>query len=388
MDERRRDRVRVLDVAAALRVAVAVVVAVAAAVACGSSSGGAASDRGVGPTPEGRFGEPDGAVAGLFGDDSGGGTVGEAGAGDRACASSFVQAHALPLMLVFMFDRSDSMNDLESTDGGAKQSKWDACVSGLGAFFDDPSSAGIFASLQFFMLPDECNVDGYAAPQVPMTALPSPVFDQAFAATTASGETPTVPALQGALAFAAKTATANPDAKVGVVFVTDGEPNGCDSTIDKAAAAAASAWGDAGTGTPTYVIGIGKVKSLDAIAKGGGTGQAFIVSTSDPKQTAVDFRAALGAIRGSSLGCDYPIPPPPAGQTLDYGAVNVIFTPSAGSPGTLPYDRDCTTSGWRYDDVQNPTRIEICPTRCTAIASDPGGSIAVEFGCATVGNLR
>ncbi len=382
MVDRRRVRVGLLDVAVAS--------CIAATVACGSSSGASAVGNGPGSTATGNFNEPDATAAGQFGGEPAGGAVPEAGVGD-ACASSFVQAHALPLLLVFMFDRSDSMNDLESTDGGPKQSKWDACVSGLGGFFDDPGSAGLFASLQFFMLPDECNVDGYAAPQVPMTALPSPVFDQAFAATTASGETPTVPALQGALTFAAQTGASHPGSKVAVVFVTDGEPNGCDSTIDKAAAAAAAGWGDAGdagTGIPTYVIGIGKVKSLDAIAKGGGTGQAFIVSTSDPQQTSVDFRAALGAIRGSSLGCDYPVPSAPAGQTLDYGAVNVVFTPSAGGPDTLPYDSDCSAGGWRYDDVQNPTRIEICPSRCTAIASDPAGSIAVELGCATIGNLR
>jgi hypothetical protein len=64
-------------------------------------------------------------------------------------------------------------------------------------------------------------------------------------------------------------------------------------------------------------------------------------------------------------------------------------TPSAGSPGTLPYDKDCAgADGWRYDDEQNPTRIEICPAQCTTIDSDPGGSIGVQFGCATVGNLR
>ena len=346
---------------------------------------------GVGGTAPSRAGAPDATgPTGLFDDDAGRPPGADGGTGNgAACASSFVQAQALPLMLVFMFDRSDSMNDLESSDGGTQVSKWDACVSGIGAFFDDPGSAGIFASLQFFMLPDECNVDGYAAPQVPMTALPSPVFDQAFAATTASGETPTVPALQGALAFAKQTEADHPGAKVAVVFVTDGEPNGCDSSIDAAAAAAATAQGDAGVGVATYVIGIGKVKSLDAIAAGGGTGKAFIVSTSDPQQTAIDFRTALGAIRGSFLGCDYPIPSPPAGQTLDYGAVNVVFTPSAGSPGTLPYDEDCAgADGWRYDDEQNPTRIEICPAQCTTIDSDPGGSIGVQFGCATVGNLR
>jgi hypothetical protein len=359
--------------------------------ACGTSGGGSSSATGSGASPtSSRADAPDAtSAAGLFGNDAEPALATEAGTGNTACASSFVQAHASPLMLVFMFDRSDSMNDLEASDGGAKVSKWNACVSGIGAFFDDPSSVGIFASLQFFMLADECNVNGYATPQVPMTALPSPVFDKAFAATTASGETPTVPALEGALAFAAQTEAAHPDAKVAVVFVTDGEPNGCSSTIGDAADAAASARGDAGSGIPTYVIGIGKVKSLDAIAGGGGTGKAFIVSTSDPQKTAVDFRSALGVIRGSSLGCEYPIPSPPAGQTLDYGEVNVVFTPSAGSPGTLPYDKDCAAAdGWRYDEVQNPTRIEICPTQCATIMSDPAASIGVQFGCATVGNLR
>jgi hypothetical protein len=365
---------------------------IAVSVACGSSGG--APSKAVGSPAPTRAGGPDATgptgSTGLFDDDAGGSFAGEAGTGiGNACASSFVQAHASPLMLVFMFDRSDSMNDLESTDGGAKVSKWNACVSGIGAFFDDPTSSGIFASLQFFMLADECNVDGYAMPQVPMTALPSPVFDQTFAATTASGETPTVPALEGALAYAKQTEAAHPGAKVAVVFVTDGEPNGCKSTIADAADAAATAQGDAGAGIATYVIGIGKVKSLDAIAMGGGTGKAFIVSTSDPQQTAIDFRAALGAIRGSSLGCEYPIPSPPAGMTLDYGAVNVIFTPSAGSPATLPYDKGCAAdSGWQYDDEQNPTRIEICPTQCGAIEGDSEGSIGVQFGCATVGNLR
>ena len=375
------------------RVAFSVVAAacVAISAACGSPKSGAAPENGNDASASGQKEGPDATAAGLFGGDSGvtSGVEGGILPGNAACASSFAQAHALPLMLVFMFDRSGSMSDLEESDGGPKQSKWAACVSGLSAFFDDPGSAGILASLQFFMQPDECDVDAYAAPTVPMTALPSTAFAQAFAATTPSGETPTLPALQGALAFAAQTGQRNPGARVAVVFVTDGEPNGCKSTIADAADAAAAARSDAGPDTPTYVIGIGKVKSLDAIASAGGTGQAFIVSTSDPQQTAIDFRTALGVIRGTSLGCDYPIPSPPAGQNLDYGQVNVVFTPSGGAPVTLPYDKDCSaTGGWRYDDANSPTRITICPMRCAAIESDPTGSLGVELGCATVGNLR
>jgi von Willebrand factor type A domain len=356
---------------------------IAASASCGSGGGSA------GGTADGGALDPNGGLGADAAAAFGNVDTPVPGSADASCASSFVQAHALPLMLVFMFDRSDSMNDVEDEEGGPGESKWDACVAGLEAFFGDPSSAGIAASLQFFMQPDECDVNAYATPEVPMTALPAgPVFDQAFAATTASGETPTVPALQGALAFATETEKLNPGAKVAVVFVTDGEPNGCKSTIADAADAAAAAHGDAGTGTPTYVVGIGKVKSLDAIASAGGTGKAFIVSTSDPEQTAVDFRTALGTIRGASLGCEYPIPPAPAGQTLDFDTVNVVFTPSGRSPVTLPYDKDCSASGWRYDDPQDPGKIEICPAECTTVEGDRGGSVGVELGCATVGGLR
>ena len=375
-----------------VRVALAATAWAGTAAGCGTAGdqGSAGQAPGTAASPHGTGGAHDATTVGVFGNDTD--ATAEAGTGTGSCASSFVQASALPLMLVFMFDRSGSMADLESTDGGPKESKWSACVTGLEAFLGDPSSVGLYASLQFFMQPDECDVDAYATPQVPMTALPNgTLFNQAFADTLPDGETPTVPALQGALAFAAETRAKNPGAKVAAVFVTDGEPNGCDSTIANAAKAAAAAAGsaDAGGGAPTYVIGIGKVKSLDAIAEAGATGQAFIVSTGDPRQTAVDFRAALGTIRGSFLGCSYPIPRAPAGQTLDFGAVNVVFTPSGGVPDTVPYDKDCGAGGgWHYDDPGNPTTIEICPARCATVEGDPAGSIALELGCATVGNLR
>jgi hypothetical protein len=298
-----------------------------------------------------------------------------------------MQAHALPLMLVFMFDRSGSMADEESTDGGAKVTKWQVCVDGLRGFFADPASTGISASLQFFMLPDECNANAYAVPKVPMTPLPAAsVFDQAFAAEQPDGETPTVPALEGALSFAAQTAQANAGARVAIVFVTDGEPNGCKSTIAQAAQVAAAGWSDGGIAT--YVVGIGKVKSLDQIADAGGTGNAFVVSTSDPSQTASDLASALGTIRGASLGCDYPVPAAPAGSRLDFGEVNVVFTPPGGSAQTLPYNPGCSGAGWQYDDANNPTKIEICAATCPTIQTAHGGSVQIELGCATVSAPR
>jgi hypothetical protein len=356
-----------------------VVVAVEAAWSIGSIGCGAGSqDAGSAEAGAGTFGD-----GGSFSPGAGGDAGALFDGGPAACASSFVQARALPLMLVFMFDRSGSMGDEEPTDGGAKVTKWQSCVNGLSGFFGDPASAGIAASLQFFMLPDECNAGAYAVPDVPMTPLPAAsVFDTAFAAEQPDGETPTVPALEGALALAAQTARANPGAKVAVVFVTDGEPNGCSSTIAGAAGLAAGAWNDGGI--PTYVVGIGKVKSLDEIADAGGTGKAFVVSTTNPAQTAADLATALGTIRGTSLGCDFPIPAAPAGMPLDFGEVNVVFTPAGGPARTLLLNASCNGAGWRYDDPSAPTKIVICPETCPMLQAAPNGSVQIELGCATL----
>src|SRR5688572_1019217 len=58
-----------------------------------------------------------------------------------ACATSSTTAERLAIDLVFMFDRSDSMNRPE---------KWPPAVAALEAFFADPASAGLSASLAYF----------------------------------------------------------------------------------------------------------------------------------------------------------------------------------------------------------------------------------------------
>src|SRR5262249_14117619 len=156
-------------------------------------------------------------------------------------------ANLTPVLLVFMFDRSGSM---------AQMSKWTSCSSGLEAFFADPNSAGLSASLQFFEQGTECSVSSYSTPQVAMTALPnSTLFTNAIRGVTPNGGTPTLPALQGAIQYAGTVQQQNPAAKVAVVLVTDGEPNDCNSTVQAVSNAAAAV---AAT-IPTYVIGVGNV---------------------------------------------------------------------------------------------------------------------------------
>jgi hypothetical protein len=214
---------------------------------------------------------------------------------------------------------------------------------------------------------------------------------QAAALTTAVGNetpngtgTPTVPALTGAIQKAVAWKTANPTHIVVVVLATDGQPNGCGgiAAVEKAAAAGVS-------GTPsvlTYVIGVGSsTGNLDGIAMSGGTMASFPVNNGD----SAAFVAALKKIQGTSIGCQYQLPTPMAGQMLDFTKVNVEYTPGGGGAAqTLPNVGDmsgCTANptGWYYDNAASPTQILLCSNECTTVKADMNASIDVVLGCST-----
>ncbi len=304
----------------------------------------------------------------------GNGGKGDGGGSDLSqCATSTATPTPVPVSLVFMFDKSGSMKD---------NSKWTSCESGLTSFFADNASAGLSASLQFFPLSNECNVNAYAAPAVSMRALPdNATFATAMQNNSPGGNTPTLPALTGAIQYAQSVQQSNTGGKVAVVLVTDGEPNDCNSTVTAVANEAATA----SATIPTFVIGVGNTGNLDAIAQAGGTNKATIVSTNNPQQTSQDFETALNAIRGLTLACEYQIPPPPQGETFDETKVNVVYTPTNGSPSTLTYNQDCTGgTGWHYDDPKNPKKIILCGTTCTDVQQQ-SGKIDIVLGCATNG---
>jgi hypothetical protein len=88
---------------------------------------------------------------------------------------------------------------------------------------------------------------------------------------------------------------------------------------------------------------------------------------------------------GLSLPCTYTIPPPPDGVELDPNQVNFSYTPTGGSPVTIPNVGSmagCAGDGWYYDDPVAPTQIIVCPQTCDTIQG--GGTVSVEFGCATI----
>jgi len=322
------------------------------------------------------------APTGSF-DNGGGGSSGDAGTGTIACASTAVEAALSPITLVFMIDRSGSMGE----DAAKKTTRWDPVVAGLKSFFTSPDAKGVSASLGYFPEgdPDDndyCKASTYEKAKFPKTALPSAPLASSIDSVSPTAEgTPGAPALRGALDLASKTAATSKE-PVAVVFVTDGDPNKCDSTPAAVSAIAASYKAK----VKTYVIGIGNVATLNQVAVAGGTTAAQIVAVGSPTKTKDDFLKTLSKIRGSELPCELAIPKPPAGQTLDYAKVNLILD-AGGKKGDLAQGADCSSgAGWRYDDPKSPTKILLCPSTCDSAKG--GGKLAVSFGCATKTNVQ
>ncbi|HVJ95063.1 MAG TPA: vWA domain-containing protein [Labilithrix sp.] len=362
---------------------------------CGLSGDSTFADGtlpGGGNGPGGGFGESDGdgdgdgdgGGAGGNGNGSSGG-VGEVGNVDpnSACATASDGAVLQPISLVFMIDRSRSM-----VQSGARATRWDPVRSGLQTFFADPKSSTVSASLSFFpILPNmaggRCQSTTYETPVVEMTQLPNlGAFSNAFKQEP-DGTTPTRPALKGAL-FQAK-AEKETGKNVAVVLATDGQPNGCSAEVDDIESVKDVAADGLKDGIRTYVIGVGpSTGNLDGMAQSGGTGKAILIPTNNAAQVSADLIAAVGQIASSLLGCNFGLPAPPAGQTLDVNAVNVNYTPPGGASKTLAYSADCSNpNGWHYDSTTAPKEIILCNAACEVAQAQLGAKLDIIFGCAT-----
>jgi hypothetical protein len=413
----------------------------------------------------------------------------------NGCAFTTQMAKELPLDLYLMLDTSTSMDDLV----GAQKSKWNAVVSALTGFVNDPASAGIGVGLQYFPLTqagvpatctassqcgsaapcflnycntgtsavypcdtnadcpvvvgaggaaratciaagfcandrnrvcgpigktcgndennfdlgmcnaittstclqgDSCVPQDYATPAVPIALLPGAAMPitTSLAARVPNGNTPTAAALQGAINQAKAYATANPGHSVVAVLATDGLPDEC-SPDDIPTIAQLAAQGLSGSpSVKTFTIGVftpadimaGGQTGLDQIASSGGTKTSFVIDTSK-QDVEQQFTAALDAIRGASLPCNYQVPIPESGMP-DYQDVNVEFTSSAGVSSGVPYvetaTRCGTSGGWYYDvDPQGggtPSAILVCPTTCSTLQTDASGRVDVVLGCQTI----
>ena len=216
-----------------------------------------------------------------------------------------------------------------------------------------------------------CTLSDYTTPVVPIGALPGAkqaLLDALTAYVPSQspfGLTPTGPALKGAITYAQAWGADHPSRRSIVVLATDGAPTGGCSPSGRAEIAAAASVG-AGASVPvqTYTIGVFSPadpnnpnpddtegpSTIKAIAAAG-KGQAFVLS--DQGDVAAQFIEALNTVRGHGLSCEYKIPQSGDGKDIDYGKVNVAFTPKAGQEAkVIPYLDDPSLcdqdGGWYY----------------------------------------
>ena len=345
---------------------------------------------------------------------------------DAACSAIAAQGKPSPVSLLFVLDYSWSMcqapgqplSQLTCATDPAK-AKWsilvDAMKAAVPALPDDSFSGMVY----YPDVVDSNTVCKVASqPHVPLaltggsnspqrqqliSSLPKLLDDNSPVASTPTGD-----ALQAMYGYYNATPESDlPGVSRYVILITDGKPTCGSSAANSAANILAAVKGANGATLPvhTFVVGVpgseGARTTLSQAAKAGGTAPAKCSDTgpnychfdmtkyATPAELATQLGAALSAIKGQAVGCDYKIPPNPKGGATNYTYVNVRYTPGGGgAPQDLIYDPTCSGPGWYFDDAVNPQHILICADSCTTIMADASAKIDVlyigtprRFGC-------
>jgi hypothetical protein len=303
------------------------------------------------------------------------------------CSTTNVQIKLSPLDLMVVLDVSGSMDFDE---------KWTSVKGAMKSFVSNPQFDKLGVGLQYFPLRLQCNVDGYKNPAVPIGVLGgtpdvAPIIASSLDLQEMGGGTPTVPMLEGTVAYL-KSWLARPenaDHKAVLVVATDGIPDdscaGVTSGITNSLANAISVAHQAANTDPvvkTFVIGVGTdLTALNQFANAGGTGQALLVDTSQNADLA--FFNALTQVRHNALGCTFDVP---VGDTINQQEAQVRFVPDDGSAteffDKVPSSSGCVNGqGWYLDDPVTPTKLLLCDGTCTTVTQGATGHLFVEFAC-------
>jgi hypothetical protein len=348
-------------------------------------------------------------MAGSAGTNTGGNALASACPGypyndvGGACTGVQREVESSKLDIYIMLDRTQSMDYPTQCDANdaCTSTRWADLTAAVQDFVADPAvlAQDIRVGIQFFSQtgefsnPADCDPAVYATPAVeigPLATTGSEIVT-AIQQTVPSGQTPSVPALQGAIQHAIAWQAANPIRETIVLLITDGLPTMCDQQSDPAFTAAAAAGMANDPPIRTYIIGVSVGANrftLNSVANYGGSSQAFLVEDADSGQALVN---ALKTITAHPLPCEYEIPPNPDPlHAVDYGLVQVLHTPATGPQEEVPYAQGragCGTvhGGWYYDVVPSsdpnapkPSKIIMCPCTC---ASFVVGTVEMSYGC-------
>jgi hypothetical protein len=211
---------------------------------------------------------------------------------DAGCAGC--QAERAGLDMYLLFDASSS-----------QIFSWADTKRGLAQFLGDPASAGVGVGLQLFG--ESCDPASYETPTVPIADLPENAAAILGAFPLAPTlETPTRPALEGAIRHARSWQLAHPRRTTIVALVTDGFPEECESTTENVGQVARAGL----AGTPpirTFGIGIDSIGSIFGFVNDVTTASG-VPGITVQRQSAEDLARAFATVRDEARTT----PPPSA----------------------------------------------------------------------------
>lgn len=332
-----------------------------------------------------------------------------------ACAANAVQATLKPANILFLIDRTGSMNcnapPTQTTQecevapkkkDPAQPSKWETTRDAFLAALTELKATTPVPSIGMMLFNNNDGCGAPSTPDVDVAELTDPQLNTLslkLNAVVPKGNTPIVGATMSGYQFMfTNTFVGNKF----VVLLTDGNetcdiPN-MDFLVGKAEEASTL------VGIRTFVLGAPGSESgrafLSRLAWAGGTASSDTCDhvNSDPTigdchidmtQPGTVFKdelaAALQKVSGAALSCEIDVPANDGGKE-DPNKVNVKYTSGGGTTSTIPKDEvhpcDQTNQGWQYTDASK-TKIVVCGATCDTIKSDPKGALSVELGCET-----
>jgi hypothetical protein len=341
--------------------------------------------------------------------------------GAPSCATSAQEAVLIPANLLFLIDRSGSMN-CNPPEGDAtlnaecalnpvqqdlsKPSKWEVTRDALRGALDSLSGKpNVSVGISVFPKPDDVeNCLVADAPDVAIERLDTAhrtAIDTFLDGVTPRGDTPIAgTSILGYRYLSERIRAGELTGNTFVVLFTDGaetcDAQYLDQLVDHDVPLATR------FNIKTFVIGAPGSEDgrslLSQMAYGGltprtsscehGDASASVGDCHFDMTTSTDFASelasALGSIAGdASLSCQLDIPRNPSGGGVDLNQVNVTFTTGEGDVlHVLRDDNSCEAGadGWQYST--DGTKIVLCGPICDRARND-GGEIEIVLGCPT-----
>lgn len=334
--------------------------------------------------------------------------------GDGVCAQGEAPAELVPTNLLFVVDKSGSMNCnappvdeaclLPAKKNEQEPSKWESTQAALvgenGVLRTLVDTPGVSAGLITFPTDSRCAILSRGELTTDIALLDSGQADALATAlsTTPDGETPLAgAAIRGLDILRAQLVAGQLSGHGYLVLMTDGvetcQPDALEDL--KVYVTQALEYFD----VRTYVIGApGSAESrslLSELAQRGGTASdpdcehgGEVPTTGDchlDLTESTDFAGDLAAVfsgiaNDTQASCDFDVP---EDAFVDPGKVNVIFTSGDGQEETiLMDDRDCETEadGWQYTS-EAKEKIVLCGDACQRVRAEFEGHVRVVFRC-------